>query len=228
MRMPAPSSCPSMFALLLRVVLWRCSPPSMPYRCSRTQLHSFQTSNQDGPHHDPVTFAARRNFVVVAAWPAAAHGPTPQKVEEKITLKAKPDAVWAVIKDFAAFASWHPGIEKCEATGGNVAGATRTITLKSNGKSLVEGLDEYAEAEKMYGYRLSTENIEALPVSFYSATLKVVPAEGGSEVQWEGRFYRADTSNFPPENLNDEAAVKAMTAFFQEGLKGLKEKLGEK
>ena len=41
---------------------------------------------------------------------------------------------------------------------------------------------------------------------------------------WIGRFYRADTSNFPPEDKNDEAAIAAMTEFFQEGLKGLKAK----
>jgi mxaD protein len=165
---------------------------------------------------------------VVACSPAAAHGPTPQKVEEKVALTAAPDAVWAVLKEFGAICSWHAGLEKCEATGGSAPGASRTLTLKANGKALVEGLDEYNEAEKMYGYRLSTENVEALPVSFYSATLKVVAAGSGSEVEWQGRFYRADTSNFPPENLNDEAAVKAMTAFFQEGLQGLKAKLGEK
>ena len=47
----------------------------------------------------------------------------------------------------------------------------------------------------------------------------------GSEVTWTSRFYRADTINFPPENLNDEAAVKAMTEFMQGGLQGLKAKV---
>lgn len=167
-------------------------------------------------------------FIVTAAAPGFAHGPTPQKIDERLTLKAKPDAVWAVIKDFAAFGSWHPGLSKVEATGGNEPGATRTITLESNGKTLIEGLDEYSAAEKMIGYRLSKEDVEAFPVSFYSAVLKVTPSGEGSEVQWEGRFYRADTGNEPPENLNDEAAIKAMTEFFQTGLEGLKDKLGEK
>ena len=51
------------------------------------------------------------------------------------------------------------------------------------------------------------------------------PAGSGSEVEWIGRFYRGDTSNFPPENLNDEAAIKAMKGLFREGLDGLKAKL---
>ncbi|SDP47728.1 mxaD protein [Filomicrobium insigne] len=156
---------------------------------------------------------------------ASAHGPTPQKVEEKIVLKSSPADVWAVVSDFGGIVNWHPGVETAEATGGNKPGAERTLTLKSGGV-IVDGLDEYNAEEMSYGYRLSKENIEALPVSFYSATLSVKPGDGGgSEVVWLGRFYRADTSNFPPENLNDQAAVKAMETFFREGLEGLKAKV---
>jgi mxaD protein len=158
----------------------------------------------------------------VAAAPGFAHGPTPQKAEEKITIAAPPEKVWAALKEFGDV-SWNPAITKAEATGGNEPGASRTITLKTG--DLVEGLDEYNDKDMSYGYRLSTENVEAFPVSFYSATIAVTPAGDGSEVTWIGRFYRADTSNFPPENLNDEAAVKAMTEFMQEGLRGLKAKV---
>lgn len=123
--------------------------------------------------------------------------------------------------------SWHPGVSKVEAQGGDAAGATRTITLASGGV-IEEGLDEYNEADKFYGYRLSKENVEAFPVSFYSATITVKAGGSGSQVSWSGRFYRADTSNFPPDNLNDAAAVKAMTEFMQQGLQGLKAKLEAK
>lgn len=163
----------------------------------------------------------------LATTSALAHGPTPQKGEEKITIAAPPDKVWAVIKEFAGFAEWNPAITKCEAEGGNAPGATRVITLK-NGGVLTEGLDEYNEKDMMYAYRLSTENVEVFPVSFYSATITVRAAGDGSEVEWIGRFYRADTSNFPPENLNDEAAVKAMKDFMQTGLEGIKAKAGAK
>jgi mxaD protein len=99
--------------------------------------------------------------------------------------------------------------------------------LKNDGQ-LEEGLDEVNEAEKYIGYRLSKENVEVFPVSFYSATIAVKPEGDGSLVTWSGRFYRGDTSNFPPENLSDEAALNAMTAFFKEGLAGLKAKLEAK
>jgi len=44
-------------------------------------------------------------------------------------------------------------------------------------------------------------------------------------VTFKSRFYRGDTGNAPPENLNDAAAVKAMDNFFRNGLAGLKQKL---
>jgi mxaD protein len=159
--------------------------------------------------------------------PATAHGPTPQKAEEKITIAAPPDKVWAVIKEFSAFAEWNPEVTKCTADGGNAAGATRVITLK-NGGELTEGLDDYNDKERRYAYRLAKENIEVFPVSFYSATIAVKASGDGSEVEWIGRFYRADTSNFPPENHNDEAAVKAMQDFMRAGLEGIKTRAGAK
>jgi len=74
-----------------------------------------------------------------------------------------------------------------------------------------------------YSYRLGTPDIEAFPVSFYSSTLAVKPgADGGSEVTWDARLYRADTGNFPSEAQNDKAAIDAVTQFFQAGLKTLK------
>ena len=163
-------------------------------------------------------------FSALGASGALAHGPTPKKVEESIAISAPPAEVWAFAKDFANIADWHPLVTESKGEGGNAAGATREITLKSGGV-LSDGLDEYDEKGMMYGYRLAKENVDAFPVSFYSATLTVAPdADGGSTASWVGRFYRADTSNFPPEDKNDEAAIAAMTEFFQEGLKGLKAK----
>jgi mxaD protein len=173
-----------------------------------------------------MTFFARAMSVLIvcvgATAPALAHGPTPQKAEETVTIAAPPAKVWDALKSFGDV-SWHPAVVKVTASGGNDPGASRTITLKTG--DLVEGLDEYNDKDMAYGYRLSTENVEAFPVSFYSSTIAVTPAAEGSTVTWTGRFYRADTGNFPPEDKNDEAAVNAMTKFMQEGLKGLKAKV---
>ncbi|ACK49454.1 MxaD protein, putative [Methylocella silvestris BL2] len=167
-------------------------------------------------------------FSIVAfllfATAAAAHGPTPQKAEETIAIAASPNAVWAIVADFGAISSWHPLIAESQSTDGNKAGATRKLTLKKGGV-LTEDLDEYDAPGMSYSYRVEDPNLDALAVSFYSATLSVKPAaDGGSTVEWFGRFYRGDTGNFPPEDLNDEAAQKSMSEFMKAGLAGLKAK----
>lgn len=160
----------------------------------------------------------------VMALAAHAHGPTPQKVDESIDIAAPPDKVWAIAKDFGKISDWNPTIAKSEGTGGNVAGGTRVVTLKSGGE-LQDGLDEVNDKDMSYSYRLAKENIAVFPVSFYSAELSVKPGDGGgSKVRWVGRFYRADTSNFPPGDKNDAAAIAAMKNLITEGLKGLKAK----
>ena len=160
--------------------------------------------------------------LLLAASPAIAHGPTPQKVEESILIAAPPATVWKAVGNFDALAAWNPLVASSAGRGGNETGAERDVTLKSGG-TLTDGLDEYLGDDMTYSYRLAKPDIEAFPVSFYSATLSVRPgADGGSEVTWDGRFYRADTGNFPSEAQNDQAAIDAMTRFFHEGLQNLK------
>lgn len=163
-------------------------------------------------------------FVSAMAIGAHAHGPTPQKVEEKIEIAAPPEKVWAIVKDFGNIGDWNPALAKSVGTGGNDNGATRVITLKSGGE-LLEGLDYYSDKEMTYLYRLSKEKVDVFPVSSYTAELTVKPgADGGSLVTWLGRFYRADTGNEPAPDKNDAAAIKAMKGFITTGLQGLKAK----
>jgi len=170
----------------------------------------------------------RKLLTIVAtllAFPALAHGPTPIKVDESITIAADPKAVWAVAGKFDGLASWHPDVASVKAKGGDAAGAEREITLRKGG-ALKEGLDEYEPSSFKYSYRMSDPNLDALPVSSYSTTFVITPAAGGgSEVHWYGRLYRGDTGNEPPDNLNDAAARTAMSDFLQHGLQGLKKKV---
>ncbi len=158
--------------------------------------------------------------------PAFAHGPTPQKAKESITINAPIAKVWAAVKQFDDIANWHPDLKKSEGDGNNQSGGIRTLTFK-NDASLVEELDYYNEPEHEYSYRLKTENTAALPTSSHSVELKVVHGDAAdtSLVTIKSRFYRGDTGNTPPANLNDEAAVTAMTQFFKNSLSGLKSKL---
>jgi len=153
-----------------------------------------------------------------APFAALAHGPTPQKVEEKIEIKAEPAKVWALVKDFGGIKAWHPSVESAETKDGE-----RTLTVKG-GAELVESQDENDDASMTLGYRLSNEGSEAFPVGSYSATITVKAQGGGSEVVWQGRGYRLDTSNEPPEGKDDASAVKTLSDFFKTGLEGLKKK----
>lgn len=154
-----------------------------------------------------------------------AHGPTPQKIDEAIEIHAPAAKVWEAVRNFGQLAQWNPAVKKSEAQGGNTPGATRTLSFE-NGQSVTESLDAIDEAQREYRYRLAKENLEALPVSSYSATLRVTPVDdANSKVAWIGRAYRGDTGNEPPEKLNDEAARTALSRLFRAGLENLKKQL---
>lgn len=157
---------------------------------------------------------------------AHAHGPTPQKAKESIIINAPVAKVWAMVKQFDAIANWHPDLKKSEGDGINQSGGKRTLIFQ-NDQSLVEELDYYSEQDHEYSYRLKTENPLAFPTSSHTIELKVTAGDTpeNSVVTMKSRFYRGDTGNTPPANLNDEAAVKAMNQFINNALNGLKSKV---
>lgn len=156
--------------------------------------------------------------------PAAAHGPTRQKVVEKIAIDAPADKVWAIIKDFDALAKWHPAVEASPADNGNNEGSVRNLKIKGGG-TLVETLEKHDDAGKRYSYRAKDGG--ALPVTNYTSTITVSGDGAKSSVEWRGAFYRGFPNNDPPPDQNDEAAVKAVTGVYKSGLDNLK-KLAEK
>lgn len=162
---------------------------------------------------------------VLGLMPAAAlaHGPSRQKVSETIEINASPDKVWAVIGNFQDM-SWHPAIAKTEGTGGNDVGAKRKLTLGSGG-TIDEQLNKYNAENHLYSYEITTVDVKVLPVNNYSSTISVTGEGDKSTVEWKGAFYRGFLNNDPPPELNDEAAVKAVTGVYKAGLDALKKKL---
>lgn len=156
---------------------------------------------------------------LVVALPAAAHGPTRQKVTETVTIAAPADVVWARIKNFDALKDWHPAVAESPADKGNEVGSVRTLKLKGGGQ-LIESLEGYNDAQKKYSYRAKDGG--ALPVTNYTSTITVSGEGNQSTVEWRGAFYRGFPNNDPPPDQNDEAAVKAVTAVYQSGLANLK------
>lgn len=151
---------------------------------------------------------------------AAAHGPSPQKVEKTVVIKATPAKVWAIVKDFGNMHSWHPGIAstKLEKKGDETF---RTLTLKSGG-DIYEKLRSADDATMKMKYEIVSG---VAPVADYNAFMTVTAGPGASEstVTWVGRFYRTYKLNPPiPPGQDDETAVNFITGVFDSGLAGLK------
>lgn len=159
--------------------------------------------------------------IVAALWltPASAHGPTRQKVTEKITINAPAAAVWARMGNFDALKDWHPAVAESPADKGNAEGSVRTVKLKGGGE-IVETLQAHDAAGMKYTYRAKAGG--ALPVTNYSSTIQVTAEGNTSVVEWRGAFYRGFPNNDPPPDQNDEAALKAVTTVYQTGLANLK------
>lgn len=163
---------------------------------------------------------------VMLALPADAHGPTRQKVVVKTTVAAPPAEVWAAIGNFQDM-SWHPVVHATRGENGNEIDATRVLTLgEEGGPTIAEVLYKFSNEKMSYSYRITAVEVEVLPVTNYSAHITVRPSGAGSEIEWKGAFYRGYPNNDPPEHLNDEAAVKAVTGVYEAGMAALREKFG--
>lgn len=174
-------------------------------------------------------------WILVAPSAVYAHGPSRVKVEETILLNAAPNVVWKQIKDFDNLHSWLPLVEKTTSEGGNEKGATRELSLKDGG-TIKEELKKYSDSKMSYSYKITemstaktidyageTLEIKVLPVSNYKAWISVESdGTSGSKVTWKAKFYRGYMNNNPPEQLNEDAAMSAVTKVFKAGLTNLK------
>ena len=167
-----------------------------------------------------------------------AHGAPRLQVEESIIINAAPDKVWAVISDFGGLAAWHPAVESVDATGSE-AGAKRTFTV--TGGATVGNELKKVDAEKMTLMYTITDiskageiddqghphEVPAVPVSKYKGWMSVSAVDGGSEVKWWGKFFRAyhGKQEVPPAELGDDAATNAISGFYKAGLESLKASL---
>ncbi|WP_020167869.1 MULTISPECIES: SRPBCC family protein [Methylotenera] len=159
---------------------------------------------------------------------AAAHGPSPQKVEKTIVIKAAPAKVWALVKDFGNMQKWHPAIESVKTEqkkdeNGELA-TFRTLSLKGGG-DIVEKLRSADDKDMKLKYEIVSG---VAPVADYNAFMQVTagPGAGESTVTWVGRFYRTYKLNPPiPAGQDDETAVKFITGVFDGGLANLKKVL---
>ena len=161
--------------------------------------------------------------LAVLPFTAFAHGPTPQKVEKSVVIKAPPAKVWAMVKDFGNMQAWHPAIAstKLEKKGDETH---RTLTLKSGG-DINEKLRSVDDKDMKLKYEITGG---VAPVADYNSVMTVTagPAAGESTVTWVGRFYRTYKLNPPiPAGQDDATATGFITGVYDSGLANLKKVL---
>lgn len=150
---------------------------------------------------------------------AAAHGPSPLKSVETVTIKAPAAKVWALVSNFGAIEKWLPAVKSTK-TEEKEGSTFRTLTLQ-DGSTVVERLKEKSDTDMQIKY----EFVEgALPVSTYNSKITVKDkGNGETEVEWFGRYYRKYMLNPPiPAGEDDESASKAINGIYQSGLANLK------
>lgn len=164
--------------------------------------------------------------------PASAHGPVRGKLTATIKIDAPADKIWDIIKNYDDM-SWLPPVDTTSAKSGNKKGTIRVLTLK-DGATITEELKKYNEDKMSYKYKITdissvgviehagkSEEIPALPVDNYQATITVKEEGNSSVVTWVATYYRAYVNNNPPPELNEDAADAAITEVLTLGLTNL-------
>ncbi len=173
--------------------------------------------------------------LVFFATAATAHGPVRGKLTLTLTVDAPADQVWNVISNYDDM-SWHPSISNTTADKGNDKGSVRVLTLDDGG-TITEELKAYKADKMSYKYKITDmstvktiqhagqdEDIPVLPVENYQATISVKEKGNKSILTWVATYYRGYVNNNPPEELNEEAADKAVTAVLTEGMVSVAQK----
>ena len=150
-----------------------------------------------------------------------AHGPSRQKVSEKIQINAESSKVWEIVKNFKDF-KWNSEITQCSASKNSV-GSERVIEF-SNGSKVKQKLEKLDENKMMIGWRIIETDNKMLPVNSYAAKVFVKNNDDDtSTINYKAGFYRGFMGNDPPEELNDENSKKKVQEFIKKSLEGLKE-----
>ena len=147
--------------------------------------------------------------------------PAKLTVTQAIEINASPDTVWDKIKDFNGLNTWHPAVAKSQIVSGNnnQKGAVRLLTLRDGG-TIKEKLLRYNNKGRSFKYSI-IEGV--LPVSHYVSTIRVKPGkDGGSVVEWFGKFERKSPLANPPAGEDDATATNTINAMYKAGLENLK------
>lgn len=137
------------------------------------------------------------------------------KVSSSTELPVPAKTVWDVIGNFNALPDWHPAVAKSEIK--KEGGSTlRKLSLMGGG-TIEEKLEQINDKERLYTYSILSG---PLPVSNYTATLRVREGEGGKGcvVEW--------SSEFDAKGAPEGDAVAAISGIYEAGFENLKRMFG--
>ena len=130
------------------------------------------------------------------------------RIQRWVSLPVAPEKVWAEIGGFGAIAEWHPDVTSAEMV--EIEDQVHRHLRTSDGGLTLERLIETGPHHYTY------EIVEShLPLADHRATLSCVAEEGGCHVFWSSMFEPAD-----------ESADDIVTAFYEDGLRALRERYG--
>lgn len=158
---------------------------------------------------------------------AHAHGPSGQKVVKEIEVKAAPDKVWALMKDFSSIGKWHPDVtsvtienKKDEATGD--MSKHRIVKLK-NGRLFEEKLRKVDDEAMKLDYKMVEGDNSTILVYGYRTVLTVEPGPttNESKITLTARFYNKSNSLEQLPGLGNKEANAEINALYDAAAKGL-------
>src|SRR5215813_13860094 len=128
------------------------------------------------------------------------------RASASVDIPALPDQLWQLIGGFGSLPDWQPNISRSELSDG---GRVRHLA-NHEGVVIVERLESFDDSGRSYSYSI----LEApFPVTGYLSTLRVLPNESGSRVEWSGTF--------TPKGVTDAEASRLVQGIFEDGLKAL-------
>jgi hypothetical protein len=155
---------------------------------------------------------------------ALACGPTRNKHVTTIEIDAPAAKVWDVVGNYADF-GWTGKVAKTEVTGDLVPDVAHRKLTFSSGAVFTDQLSTLDAAKMTIAFLTESEDVHELPVDNYASRITVRDENGHAVVEWRAAFVRGYPKNDPPPELNDEAAIAAVTAFQDTALANLKHTL---
>ena len=92
----------------------------------------------------------------------------------EISIDKPADAVWSVVGDFGAIATWMPGVESCVLDGDD-------RILKVMGLEVTERLESRDDDARVLVYAI----VGGVPIANHKATITVSDDGAGSRVTWD-------------------------------------------